>query len=624
VSLDAGASHRKFCDSLGLPFPLLVDEGGKVARDWGVFLDAYGGIARRSVFVVDPKGVVTYVDAEYDVKTSAGMDKLFAALGPVDDRETKSVDALFSVDEYRDDLKALSSDEFEGRGIGSRGEKKTVDFLAAQLKSAGFSPGHGPSFVQPVPLVSMTMAQPPKLELGGKALRFLDDFVLFTHRQPASSTEQKVAADGDLVFVGYGCTAPEEKWDDFKGVDVAGKVVVVLVNDPPLADGRFGGKAMTYYGRWTYKFEEAARRHAAGALLVHETEPAAYPWQVVRNSWGGEQFDFGREDGGASRCAFEGWVTREVALDLFQRAGLDFDAAKKSAARDDFKPIALHAKDAKAPNDAALPCHCVIEQKVTPIVSHNVVGILPGRDPRTSNDFVVLSAHWDHFGLDPKLDGDQIFNGAVDNASGCAGILALARAIARGPRPARSVMALFVTGEERGLLGSQYYCDHPLVPLERTRALVNLDSIDVWGPTKDVAVVGKGQTTLEDVLAEVAKTRGRVLVPDPEPEKGFYYRSDQLSFARKGVPALYVDPGVDFVGKPAGWGEEMRKRFTAERYHKPSDEFDPAWDLSGAVQDLVLLDEVVERVLGDDAPPRWKEGSEFHRSTRRGADEATK
>ncbi len=567
--------------------------------------------------MLDPKGVVAYVDESYDLRTGADFDLLLAALGP---KRTEGADggadgasdgSLFSTDEFRDDLKVLSSDEFEGRGVHSQGEQRTVGFLSARLAAAGFSPAAGSSFEQPVPLVSLLHSAAPCLSLGDVAMRPLVDFVAVTRRH-----QPRVEAGGELLFVGYGCTAPEYRWDDFKGVDCAGKVLVFLINDPPTSgggdpptsdggdpptsDGRFGGNAMTYYGRWTFKFEEAARRKAAGAIIVHETEPAAYPWEVVRNSWGGEQFDCAREDGGASRCGFEAWMTREAVAVLFRRAGKDFATLRAAAARDDFAPVAL-----------GLAAKCVIEQTVTPLQSRNVAGILPGADPRRSNEFVVLCAHWDHFGVDAKRDGDRIFNGAVDNASGCAGVLAIARALARGPRPARSVVALFVTAEERGLLGSQWYADHPLVPLEKTLAVINLDGANVWGRTKDMAVVGMGQSSLEELLAEAATAQGRVVVPDPEPEKGFFYRSDQLSFARKGVPALYVDPGVDFVGKPAGFGEEIRKHYTAELYHKPGDEFDPGWEFAGAIEDLMALHAVARNVLDGADWPRWHESSEF-------------
>lgn len=608
VSTDGVESHRKFCESLTLPFPLLVDEQGRAARDFGVFLEAMGGIARRTMFLVERDGRLGYVDDAYDLKTEADGEALLQALGPAPEAPLAArapIDAPTALsperldpEAIRKDLQTLAADDFEGRGVGSRGERRTIEFLTEQLTAAGFSPGHGPSFVQQVPLLSITKEKAPTLALGGIGLRFLDDFVLMTRRQGAGPLE----AGGELVFVGYGCSAPEFGWDDYAGLDVKGKVVVCLVNDPPLADGRFGGKAMTYYGRWTYKYEEAARRGAAGCLIVHETEPAAYGWEVVRNSWGGEQFDFARADGGASRCAFEGWITREVAVDLFRRSGsgLDFDALRATAAVDGWKPVAL-----------ALPATARIEQKLAPIVSRNVLGILPGSDPQRSREHVLLCAHWDHFGIDPAKPGDTILNGAIDNASGCAGVLEIARALGRAPRSARSVAVLFVTAEERGLLGSQWYAENPVVPLEQTLAVINLDGLNVFGRTRDLAVVGMGQSSLELLLGDAIAAQGRTLVPDPEPEKGSYFRSDQMSFAHKGVPALYTKQGVDYIGQGPDYGLELRRRYTAERYHKPSDEFDPSWLFDGAAEDLQALLSVARRVLASETWPQWNDGSEF-------------
>ncbi len=600
VALDGVESHRKFCDSLALPFQLLTDEEGRASRDFGVFLEAMGGIARRTMFLVGAGGKLDYVDEAYELKSDADWEALLAALGPRPEvpGATALIPEKLDGEAIRKDLQKLASDEFEGRGVGTRAERFTVDYLVEQLTAAGFAPGNGPSFVQQVPLVSVQKAKSPQLELGKVPQRFLDDFVVMTRRQK----EAALKASGELVFVGYGCSAPEFRWDDYAGLDVKGKVVVCLVNDPPLADGRFGGKAMTYYGRWNYKFEEAARRGAAGCLIVHETEPAAYPWEVVRNSWGGEQFDFARADGGASRCAFEGWITREAAVDLFRRSGggLDFDAVHAAAGQDGFRPVAL-----------GLDASVQIEQKVAPIVSRNVLGVLPGCDPRQSGEFVLFCAHWDHFGIDLTKVGDQILNGAVDNASGCAGLLELARALGRAPRPGRSVAVLFVTAEERGLLGSQWYAEHPLIPLERTLAAINLDGINVWGRTRDLAVIGMGQSDLEERLGAAIVAQGRTLVADPEPEKGSYFRSDQLSFAKKGVPALYVKQGVDFIGQGAEYGLEIRRSYTAERYHKPGDEFDPSWVFDGAVEDLSALLFVARGVLASEQWPQWNATSEF-------------
>jgi Zn-dependent M28 family amino/carboxypeptidase/peroxiredoxin len=599
VSLDPAPSHARFRAALKLPFDLLSDPGGAAARAFGVFVDDLGGYARRSVFLLDEKGVITYADPQYDVRTDADWEALLAALGP-----RPAGNGLISADEYRKDLQKLASDEFEGRGIGARGEETTVAWLSRQLSAARFEPGVGGSFEQPVPLLRMKNERPPELAVGGRSLKFLDDFVVFTHRQ-----EPEVAVvDAPLLFVGYGCAAPEYKWDDFKGVDCKGSVLVVLVGDPPLSDDRFGGPALTYYGRWTYKFEEAARRGAAGVLLVHETDPASYPWEVVRNSWGADNYDFRRDGRGASRCAFEAWIQRDVAASLLQAAGKDFGALKASAATDDFKPVAL-----------GVTATCRIAQKLEPLSSRNVVGVFPGgeagrtvAEAEKGDEWLILCAHWDHFGRDDSLQGDAIYNGAVDNASGCCGILALARALARAPtRPRRSVMALFVTGEERGLLGSQWYCDHPVVPLEKTAAVINLDGMNVLGRTRDLAIIGMGQSTLEDLLGDAITAQHRRIVPDPTPEQGRFFRSDQLSFARKGVPALFIGAGVDYLDRPDGWGLAQRKRYTAELYHKVKDEFDPAWNFDGAVEDLSALYAVAQHVLNDPTTPSWRESSEF-------------
>jgi Zn-dependent M28 family amino/carboxypeptidase/peroxiredoxin len=587
VSLDSVDSHGKFSVALKLPFQLLADPGGAAAKAFGVYSDEFGGIARRSVFLLDAKGVVTYADPQYDLRSEADWDALLAALGP-----RPVGNGLFSADDYRRDLQTLASDEFEGRGIGAKGEEKSVAFLSAQLAAAGFRPAVNGSFEQPVALVRSKQTKPAELVVGGRSLKALDDFVVFTHRQSPTVAVK----DAPLLFVGYGCTAPEYRWDDYKGVDCKGKVLVMLVNDPPLADGRFGGPAMTYYGRWTYKFEEAARRGAAGVLLVHETEPAAYPWEVVRNSWGNENYDFRRDDLGASCCPFEAWIQRDVAADLVKQAGQDFGALKAAAATDEFKPVALPLK-----------LDCSIEQTLTPQPSRNVAGVLPGGD-----EWLILCAHWDHFGKDPTLDGDAIFNGAIDNASGCCGILALARALAKSPvKPKRSTLVLFVTGEERGLLGSQWYCDHPVAPIEKTVAMINLDGMNVLGRTRDLAVIGMGQSTLEELLDEAVTAQKRKLVPDPLPQQGRFFRSDQLSFARKGVPGLYIGGGNDYVDRPEGWGLAQKKRYTAEIYHKVKDEFDPNWNYDGTLDDLAALYAVAQHVLNDAAVPSWREGSEF-------------
>jgi Zn-dependent M28 family amino/carboxypeptidase len=438
-----------------------------------------------------------------------------------------------------------------------------------------------------------------------ETLKFADDFVAWTKRvQPAISVE------ADMVFVGYGVVAPEYQWDDFKGLNVKGRILVVLINDPPVPDPKdpskldektFKGKAMTYYGRWTYKFEMAAAKGALGCLIVHQTGPAGYPWGVVRSSNTGEQFNLVSGDRGMSRCAAEGWITYEKAKALFALAGKDFDALEKSAVSRDFHPVDLHVK-------ASLG----LRNTLRTINSKNVVGKVVGSRPDLRDEYVIYTAHWDHLGIGPEVNGDKIYHGALDNASGVAGIVELADAFAHiQPPPRRSILFLSVTAEEKGLLGSQYYAEHPLYPLSKTLAEINMDGLNMLGRTKDIEVIGLGQSTLDDVVEAVAAEQGRVVRPDAEPEKGFYYRSDHFNFAKQGVPALDPSSGVEYLGKPEGWGLQMRDKYTSEDYHKPSDKIKPYWDMSGTVEDLRLLGEVGYRVANAKTFPVWKAGSEF-------------
>jgi Zn-dependent M28 family amino/carboxypeptidase len=507
-------------------------------------------------------------------------------------------------------IRRLASDDFEGRAPASRGEEKTVQYLIEQFQRLGLRPGNPDgTYVQKVPLVGITADPSAVLTIaaGGKrmVLRYGEDFVAWTRRVVETSS-----VEADLIFVGYGVQAPEFGWDDFKGVDVTGKVLVVLINDPPVPDPNdpsrldekmFGGRAMTYYGRWTYKLEKAAELGAAGALIVHETEAAGYPWAVVRGSWTGEQFDLVAPDRNMSKCAVEGWITFERAQELMAMVGQDLGALKKAALSREFRPVPLGAR-----------MTLTLRNTLRTIESRNVIARLEGGDPTLKEEYVIYVAHWDHLGIGPEVNGDRIYNGAVDNASGTAGLLEIARAYARlSPPPRRSILFLAVTAEEKGLLGSRYYAENPLYPLERTLAVINMDGLNVYGRTRDITVIGLGNSTLDEHVRAVAAEQGRVVRPDPEPEKGFFYRSDHFSFARHGVPALDPDSGIEYIGKPEGWGLEMRRRYTAERYHKPQDEFDPSWDLSGAVEDLRLLFLVGYRVANGDRWPEWYPGTEF-------------
>jgi Zn-dependent M28 family amino/carboxypeptidase len=382
---------------------------------------------------------------------------------------------------------------------------------------------------------------------------------------------------------------------------VKGKTIVVLVNDPGFATGDttlFKGRTMTYHGRWTYKYEEAARQGAAGVLIVHETEPAGYPWAVVRDSWSGTRFMLENPDN-MSRAAVEGWITADAARQLFQDAGLSYDSLKARAARREFKAVPLGLKASIA-----------IRNTVRRSTSNNVLAVLPGTT--RADEYVIYMAHWDHFGKDTTRQGDQIFNGALDNASGTAGLLALAKAYAALDRnPARSVLFLAVTAEEQGLLGSQYYATHPVYPLNKTVAAINMDGLNILGPMRDITVVGYGNSDLDDYVAEAAKAQNRVVRPDPEPEKGFYFRSDHFSFAKVGVPALDPDAGINSVAHGEAWARQQRDAYTQQRYHKPSDEYDPSWDLSGAVEDLWLFFRVGYRLANESTFPNWRAGSEF-------------
>jgi len=518
--------------------------------------------------------------------------------------------ASFSADRILAHIRTLSSDEFEGRGPGSKGEQLTIAYIQNQFRAAGLEPGNPDgTYVQSVPLVGITPDRGMKLSLVGHGHtlepKFEDDYVAWTKRMTETS-----AIDADMVFVGYGVQAPEFQWDDFKGADVKGKILVVLINDPPVPDPAdpakldpktFGGPAMTYYGRWTYKFEKAAQLGAAGCVIIHQTDRAGYPWEVVRNSWSETQFDLATPDKNMGHLAVESWITSDFAAKLFRDAGLDLDKQIEAAARRDFKPVPLgiHAK-------------LTIHNSLKTIDSHNVIAKLTGSDPDLKNSYVIYSAHWDHFGIGPEVNGDKIYHGAVDNASGSAALLEIARAYKALPRPPRrTILFLSVTAEEQGLLGSEYYVEHPLYPLARTALDINIDGMNVNGRTHDIVQIGRGTSTLDDVIDAAARDQGRIVKSDPEPEKGLYYRSDHFEFAKNGVPAFDPDEGVDFIGKPDGWGIEQRQKYTAERYHKPADKIQPDWDLSGAVEDTQLFFLVGYRVANDPHAPVWNSGAEF-------------
>ena len=529
--------------------------------------------------------------------------------GPGDDFRAAS--ASLRAEDVLADIRVLASDAFEGRGPGTPGEDRTVAYLVEQFRAIGLKPGNPDGrFVQDVPLVGFQASSTSgSIRAGSNTidLKSKDDWVAVSRRFAARDVKVERS---DVVFVGYGVVAPEYGWDDYKDVDVRGKTIVMLINDPAVPDpshadqldpALFKGRAMTYYGRWTYKYEIASQKGAAAALIVHETGPAGYPFAVVLGSWGRENFDIPSPDNNASRVAVEAWISLDRAKELFKASGQDFDALKRKAASRDFRPVDLKARASFAVKHAARE-----------VMSKNVVARLEGSDPKLKDEYVVYTAHWDHLGRDPNLAGDQIFNGAADNASGVAAMLEVARGFSRlKVPPRRSILFLAVTAEEKGLLGAKSYAAQPLYPLTKTLADLNMDVINLWGRTKDVVSVGLGNTTLDDLLAEAAAASGRVVAPDPEPEKGMFYRSDHFEFAKQGVPALNLKGGMTYLNKPADYGKSKRDEYTQKDYHKVSDEVKPDWDLSGALEDLRLLFEVGYRVANGDAFPEWKPGTEF-------------
>jgi len=519
-----------------------------------------------------------------------------------------ALDAVTADDLLRH-TKALAADEFEGRAPGSRGEELTVKYLTEQFQKMGLKPGNPDgTFVQKVPLAGFRAEPRMTVNVAGRELtyNFPDDYVAVSRRLVPETN----VVNSEVVFVGYGVVAPEYNWDDYKDVDVKGKTVVMFVNDPPvpdpsdpskLDDKTFRGKAMTYYGRWTYKYEEASRQGAAAAIIVHETEPAGYGYQVIRTSRSQENFDIQTPDKNMSFVGIEGWVTLERATELFTAAGHDFNALKRAALGRDFKPISLGAR-----------ANINLKNTVRSVDSQNVVAKIEGSDPKLKDEYVIYSAHWDHLGRDESKQGDQIYNGAVDNASGVAQLLEIAEAYTRlKTPPKRSILFLAVTAEEKNLLGAKHYATRPLYPLERTLANVNIDGANQWGRTRDVVIIGDGNSTLDDITREVATMQGRTITPEPEPEKGFYYRSDHFEFAKVGVPAVYPDTGTVYVGKPPEFSRQKRDEYTQKDYHQPSDEVKPDWDFSGAVEDAHLLFLVGLRVAEGDRFPEWKPGTEF-------------
>ncbi len=501
-------------------------------------------------------------------------------------------------------LNTLASDEFEGRAPSTPGGKKTVNYIESEFKKLGLKPAFGDSFRQAVPLMELYVVNNPPLVLAhddgtSASLPYKKDSIVFTSRS-GSASEIK---DSPLVYVGYGVVAPEYGWNDYEGIDMTGKTAVILVNDPGFRspDGDlFKGNTMTYYGRWTYKFEEAARQGAAGAIVVHEDKAAGYPWEVVSGSWSGPQYNLFAEDGNAGNLAVESWITMNAAQDLFAKNGMDYQEMVSKAGKQGFTPV---------PMKSTASSSLITESRQSN--SYNVAGFIEGSE-RPSEAF-IYTAHWDHLGVKPIASGgDAIFNGAQDNATGVAGMLEMAQAFSSLPSaPERSVIFLAVTAEESGLLGSKQYAEDPAFPMNKTVAGINIDAMSTAGATDDVVVVGYGNSQMDDYLKTVATEQGRVLVQEPTPEKGFFYRSDHFNLAKKGVPMLYAEAGIKVRGKPEGYGEAEANRYLAERYHKAADEVHPEWDNGGIMQDLYAHFKIGVAISNSNDWPQWSEGNEF-------------
>jgi Zn-dependent M28 family amino/carboxypeptidase len=521
--------------------------------------------------------------------------------------------SLINENALRAHIKFLSDDLLEGRGTGARGGETAAKYIAAQMEALGLKgAGANGSFLQPVSLVGVKADPQTALTIssskGTERLKFADDYVAFTGAQT-----EEVKVDTELVFVGYGIEAPAQHWNDYKGdaSDYRGKILVMLVNDPPATASEpnlFGGPTLTYYGRWTYKYEEGARRGAAGVILLHTDDSAGYPWSVVRTSNGSWRFDIARDAGDATPfLKFRSWMTDDAAHRVMKLAGQDLDDLRRRCASRDFQPIKLDLKGA-----------IDLKSEVKRVQAPNVAGVLPGRDQSLKDQYVVFSAHWDHFGIgEPDKNGDTIYNGAQDNASGCGSVLAIAEALARLPaaeRPRRSILFLFTTAEEQGLLGSEWYSKHPLVPIEKTAADVNLDSMNVLGVTNDFIPLGAERSTLKAVVEEVARARGLRVSPDARPGQGSFYRSDHFPFAKVGVPAISLKEGDDYVGRPKGWGAEQFKAYNTAHYHQPSDEYSDTWDFRGMIQEAEIGMDIGVRVANMETMPRYNPGDEFEKS----------
>lgn len=508
-----------------------------------------------------------------------------------------------SAGRLRQHIATLASDEFQGRAPATLGEERTIAYLERQYRRIGILPGNGDSYLQQVPLVEITSDPSMKLSIGSQrkriSLQYSQDFMGGTTNPVATVSLQ----DLDLIFVGYGIVASEYNWNDYQGMDVKDKVVVILVNDPGYATQDktlFTGNAMTYYGRWTYKYEEAARQGAAGAIIVHETDAASYPWAVVQNSWSGAQMYLQNTEAAPSPLQFNSWLTHDKAIELFRLAELDFATVSAAAARRNFRAI-----------DLKLKASVSFSNEIRHTKSNNVIGVLPGSE--RPNEYVIYTAHWDHLGMNPALTDDTVFNGALDNATGTAALIELAQTFAglREPQK-RTVVFLAVTCEEQGLLGSAYYAQNPIYALCQTAAVINMDALNIFGPMKDMTIVGYGMSELDGYAEAALKERGRYVIADQKPERGGYFRSDHFSLAQVGVPSLYLSRGVDHVEHGVQWTTEKSDRYNQENYHKPSDHFEPnTWDLDGLVDDVEVYFAVGHKLSTINTFPNWNKGVPF-------------
>ncbi|MDH5620071.1 MAG: M28 family peptidase [Gammaproteobacteria bacterium] len=541
----------------------------------------------------DPSPAVTGTDA------TAGSPKAMAAAGG---NPAAEVAAQEITDDYlRGIVVEISDDRYEGRGPGSRGDKMARDYLIEEMKALGLEPGAADgSYEQPFDLVGVNAAQPPTWTFSGHGktleLKQWDQFIVGSGVQE----ERAVVEDAELVFVGYGIQAPEYDWDDYKGVDLKGKVLVMMNNDPDWDPDLFAGETRLWYGRWDYKYLSAARQGAAGAIIIHTTPSAGYPFQVVQTSWTGEQFELPAGD--EPRSQINAWVTEDTARQLVEMAGLDLDALREAAYNRDFEPVPLGIKTSLA-----------MDVGIERVQSANVLGLIPGSDPALKDQAVIYTAHHDHLGIGtPNADGDNIYNGAMDNATGVAQVLAIARAIKALPEaPRRSVLINLVGAEEQGLLGSEYYAANPTFPPGKIAANLNYDGGNIWGHTHDVTFVGLGKSTIDQIVTLVAEEQGRVVKPDQFADKGYFYRSDQFSFAKIGVPAMYLDTGTDFVDRPPEWGREQQNHYTEVNYHQPTDEYSDTWNFDGMISDALLGYWTGLAIANSDELPTWVPGDEF-------------